>query len=102
MLFVRLGCREEGVDQTSRGMPASHGHSSCKSTSTVVCCLLDMVVGLGLGMLGMPASHAQSSCVYLFVSVVFTLITSLNKCPCYIISDDNADMLIVIKGEYND
>lgn len=59
------------MDQTSRGMPASHGHSSCKST--VVCCLL-----------------AQSSCVYLFVSVVFTLITSLNKCPCYIITDGNA------------
>lgn len=79
MLFVRHGCREGGVKQTSRGMPASHGHSSCKSTSTAVCWLLDMVVGLGLGMLGMPASHAQSSCVYLFVSVVFTLITSLNK-----------------------
>lgn len=68
LLFVRHGCREGGVDQTSRGM---------------------------------LASHAQSSCVYLFVSVVFTLITSLNKCPCYIISDGNADMLIVIKGEYN-
>lgn len=59
-------------------------------TDIVVCCLLDMVVGLGLGLLGMPASHAQSSCVYLFVSVVFTLITSLNKCPCYIITDGNA------------
>lgn len=75
---TQAGVRFTGIDSVY----------NCKST--VVCCLLDMVVGLGLGMLGMPASHAQSSCVYLFVSVVFTLITSLNKSPCYIITDGNA------------
>lgn len=26
LLFVRHGCREGGVDQTSRGMLASHAH----------------------------------------------------------------------------
>lgn len=74
------------ICNTGRCVVNWYWHSSCKST--VVCCLLDMVVGLG--MLGMPTSHAQSSCVYLFVSVVFTLITSLNKWPCYIITDGNA------------